>query len=434
MPETITPASSKKVNDSLPNWFLEARDKAVADYASLPFPTRKDESWRFGTLKHAVIDDILERHSVSEEVAADLLTRSAELENIAGRMIFANDELIADPILEEGLEEKGVICLPLYQALLKHGDLVKEYFFKSDVRLGGEKYAALHFSRVTNGLFLYVPKGVVIDKPIEVYHWMSGDVFTYPHTLIVADENSNVEVIDYFESANETDAGLCISMNTLLAAKGSTLRYIACQDANFKSRHYGIGTTRVDRDAKVKSLLVNFGSAWGRNESLSHLHGENANSEMLSVTIDNEGQELDSRTLQLHEAPHTYSDLLYKNALFDTARSIFAGLIYVEEGAHFTDAYQKCRNLLLSDEAEANSMPGLEINADQVKCSHGSTSGPISKEELFYLESRGIDELKARELITFGFLNEAIERIGDEDIRSMLAEKVLAKLTATSKG
>ena len=434
MPETLSPPEPNQVRRDLPDWFLEAQRKASESFENLPFPTRNDEAWRFGTLKHAVVDEVAKGEIVGEDVAADLLVRSSELEEFSGRFIFANDELIADPVIKDELRGKGVVCMPLRDALIEHGDLVKEYFFQTDVRLGGEKFAALHLSHLTNGLFVYVPDGIDIPKPIEAYHWTSGPVFTFPHTLVVTGRGANVEVIDYFESANGTDSGFSVAMNTLIAGEGSRLRYITCQDANFESRHYGIGTTRVARDATVKSLLANFGSQWGRNESLCHLHGENGNSEMLSVTIDNDGQELDSRTLQLHEAPHTYSDLLYKNALFDTARSIFSGLIFVEEGAHFTDAYQKCRNLLLSDHAEANSMPGLEINADQVKCSHGSTSGPISGEELFYLESRGIDELKARELITFGFLNEAIERIGDEAIRAMLAEKVLLKLAETSEG
>ena len=133
---------------------------------------------------------------------------------------------------------------------------------------------------------------------------------------------------------------------------------------------------------------------------------------------------MDQRTLQLHEQPHTTSDLLYKNALYDQARTIFAGLIMVGDDAHFTDAYQTCRNLLLSDECEANAMPGLEINADQVKCSHGSTSGPITDEELFYLKARGINDKMARQLVTFGFVNEAISRLQHPALEEVIEGKI----------
>jgi Fe-S cluster assembly protein SufD len=166
----------------------------------------------------------------------------------------------------------------------------------------------------------------------------------------------------------------------------------------------------VEKQGSVTTLLLNVGAHAVRNENTSHLIGEGADSRMFSASLLDDGREVDQRTLQNHACPRTTSDLLYKNILSGKARSVFSGLIQVAEGSHFTDAYQKCRNLLLSDEAEANSMPGLEINADQVKCSHGSTTGRIEKEELFYLRSRGIPEAPARRLIACGFGKEAVSR------------------------
>jgi Fe-S cluster assembly protein SufD len=149
---------------------------------------------------------------------------------------------------------------------------------------------------------------------------------------------------------------------------------------------------------------------------------------MLSVSAVEDSQVVDQRTLQIHEVPATASDLLYKNALNDTARTIFTGLIRVDEGAHQTDAYQKVRNLLLSDEAEANSAPGLEIEADDVRCTHGATSGTLEGEELFYFESRGIPRKQAQQLITFGFLNEVVERLPHSGIQEKLRNCLHAKL------
>ena len=151
---------------------------------------------------------------------------------------------------------------------------------------------------------------------------------------------------------------------------------------------------------------------------------------MFSANLANSKEEYDQRTLQLHEAQYTTSDLLYKNSLYDQARTIFSGLIQVGENAHHTDSYQTCRNMLGSDEAEANAMPGLEIDADQVKCSHGSTSGQISDEEIFYLKARGIPAERARRMISFGFLNEVIQRLAGDGVKEFIGERVEAKFRA----
>src|SRR5947209_16094274 len=188
-----------------------------------------------------------------------------------------------------------------------------------------------------------------------------------------------------------------------------------------------MNTTTVDQDASALSLNLHLGAKYSRFESLSRLAGEGARSDLLAVSVANGSQEFDARTLQDHICPHTTSDLLYKNALTDRARNIFGGLIRVEPHAHFTDAYQKVRNLLLSDDAEANSMPGLEILADNVKCSHGATSGQIDADEMFYLQARGIPPGIARQLLVSGFLNEVIERIEErvlgDHLRKLIEEK-----------
>ena len=148
---------------------------------------------------------------------------------------------------------------------------------------------------------------------------------------------------------------------------------------------------------------------------------------MLSLNIPAGEQKFDQRTFQHHAAPHTFSDLLYKNTLYDKSKTVFSGLITVDPGAHFTDAYQTCRNLLMDDTTEINSMPGLQISADQVKCSHGSTASAISDEEIFYLQARGIHPKKARQLIARGFCVEVIERIGNEALEALVLSYVDAK-------
>jgi len=261
-----------------------------------------------------------------------------------------------------------------------------------------------------------------------VFHWLAGEGnSTFPHTLLIAEENSKVTLVDYFMGAEPDAAGLAVGFNDLYVGAGAQLNYVCMQNWSRKTLAFQINNTLVGRNASAKSLNVNLGGRYARTESASRLTGEGGRSDMLAVTVGDGNQEFDQRTFQDHISPGAYSDLLYKNALDDASRTVFAGMIKVEKGAHRTDAYQKVRNLLLSDEAEANSMPGLEIGADEVRCSHGATSGQIEAEELFYLLARGISKRVAQRLIVHGFLQEAIDKIGNSAIASKLGEMVAAK-------
>jgi Fe-S cluster assembly protein SufD len=238
---------------------------------------------------------------------------------------------------------------------------------------------------------------------------------------------AKVTVVEHFRSMNENTRGFACGVNDLIAGRGANVKYVCAQEWNHNVVALQINATTVERDASAISLNLHLGGAYSRFESLSRLMGEGARSDLLAVAVALGQQEFDARTLQDHAHPHTTSDLLYKNALSDRARTTFGGLIRVEPHAHFTDAYQKVRNLLLSDDAEANSMPGLEILADNVKCSHGATSGQIDEEEMFYLLSRGIPKGRAQQLIVVGFLNEVIVRLNDkvigEHLRGLIAKK-----------
>lgn len=390
------------ITTTIPAWFEKIQQSAQAEYESLPMPSRREETWRFGNLKQ------LDFEGFTPEDDSDIAYSIPEL-------------------------PEGVICLPFEQALQQHGELVKEYFMKRETKLGSAKFAALHKANVKSGLFVFVPDGVRVEKPIEVSHVLSGNNKTaFPHTLIITGKNAEVSVLDRFSSANEDDAGLCIAVNDLIAGAGSKLSYCAIQELNLSSRMIQVNATQLGRDAHAVGFTLNTGAQWARNEAISHLEGEGAHSDMLSCSIPSGTQQYDQRTYQHHAAPHTNSDLLYKNTLYGTSRTVFSGLILVDEGAHYTDAYQTCRNLMMEDTVEANSMPGLEINADQVKCSHGSTSASISDEEIFYLRARGIPPRKARRLIAHGFSIEAVERMRNQRLEELVIEAIDRKFTSIS--
>lgn len=361
---------------------------------------------------------------------AGIISRSSGLAKPAAKFVFLNDEVIFN---ESALPE-SVICLPLAEALEKHSELVEAHFMKQETRLGSAKYAALHEASVTNGLFIHVPDNVEIEGAIEAHHWASGETTAFPHTLIVTGKSSKVRVIDIFRSTDDVTPGLVIAFNDLCAGQNSALDYIAIQELNDVSRIISINETSTARDARAKGFILNTGASWARNESLSRLEGPGAHSDMLSVSIPDCEQEYDQRTFQHHVSEGAYSDLLYKNTLYGHSKTVFSGLIFVDENAHHTDAYQTCRNLLMTDDCEANSMPGLEINADQVKCSHGSTSSQIADEEIFYLQARGIDPVRARQLIARGFSVEVVERLGNEEAEELVLGFIDAKFARIATG
>src|SRR5438105_9430228 len=365
-----------------PAWFRQQREQGWQKFSLLPKPTRKDQPWRFSNVDVLDLVSYQLGNPPSDYDRAEILEQSFALDRKSGRLIFANDHFLERDALPEPLRKSGVIFQPLERALIEHEELVHRYFMTQPATLGSAKFAALHRAHVRAGTFVYIPRGIELELPIEIFHWLADEKATvFPHLLLVADEMSKVTVIEHFRSLEKIRPGFACGVNDLIAGRGATVKYVCTQRWNENVVALQINATTVERDASAMSLNLNLGGSYSRFESLSRLVGEGARSDLLAVAVAHPKQEFDARTLQDHRSPHTTSDLLYKNALSDRSRTIFGGLIRVEPHAHFTDAYQKVRNLLLSDDAEANSMPGLEILADNVKCSHGATSGQVDEEE-----------------------------------------------------
>jgi Fe-S cluster assembly protein SufD len=427
-PRAILSAPFEARSVEMPAWFSDQQRAAWTKFESLPYPARKDQAWRFSTVTALDLSPYNFGAPLSQDERNEVLENSVGLEKVAGRLIFADDHLLRRDPLPQKLLSAGVVLKPLGRALVEHEDLFRRHFMAQPAALGSAKFAALHEAFVTSGTFVYVPKGVEVEVPIEIFHWLHGEnAAVFPHTLLIADELAKVTVIEHFRSAHPDRAGFACGVNDLVVGHGAKLNYVCTQNWNDKALALQINSTSVARDASALSLNVNLGGAYSRFESLSRLAGEGARSDMLAVSVATGAQEFDARTLQDHLSPHTTSDLLYKNALNDRARNTFGGLIRVEPHAHFTDAYQTVRNLLLSDDAEANSMPGLEILADNVKCSHGATSGQLSENEMFYLLSRGIPAPVAKQLLVSGFLNEVVDRLDHPAISALVHGMIEAK-------
>lgn len=411
---------------SAPQWLAERKRTAWEQFQSLPMPVRSDEKWRFTNLQKLTLKgfDVAPQEAASAELKQQALQEAALVKEVAGSLTFVNGELVGQADISAELKAKGVLWLPLAEAIVQHPELVQKYLFTETSLLGGEKFRALHQALVHAGSFLFVPKGVVIDAPFIVSHFTHGKGrMIFPHTLILAEDNAQVHYLDLYASLDNEPA-FAIGEGAVYAARGAHIERQFVQDLNPASQCIQFEAAVAERDSRIKETAINLGCQYARGESHMRLVGEGSDVHMYSLAVGRKDQEFDQRTLQIHEAAHATSDLLYKNALREKSRTIFSGLIKVEKDAQQTDAYQTNRNLLLSNEAEANSLPGLEIEANDVKCSHGATTAQIDPAELFYLYSRGIDKPTAYELLVFGFFEEVLTKIEHEELRESIRERV----------
>ena len=411
----------------LPAWWLDRKRTAYARFAALPLPKRTDEGWRFSHLKGLSLDG----YKLADPINHQQVTKQDLGAPGAGTLLLANHQLVYAEPLAAKFAEQGVIFTTLQEALLKHSDLVRPHLLAQPSKLGSEKFVALHEAFLENGAFVYVPRNVTVDLPLGVFHYASGTgAALFPHTLVVAEENAQVTIADFFRSSTGAGAQFACGGNDLYAGHGAQVTYLAMQDWSRETLSFQFNATVARRDTRVLSINLHAGARQARHESFSQLQAPGAHSEMLALTIAHGTQEFDQRTLQIHQAPNTSSNLLYKNALLDQAKTIFSGLIVVDPDAQKTDAYQSNRNLMLSDEAEANSLPGLEIQANDVRCTHGATSARIDAEQEFYLESRGINPTQAQELLVFGFFEEVLGKIENSQLHDSLAEIIREKFKA----
>jgi Fe-S cluster assembly protein SufD len=286
----------------------------------------------------------------------------------------------------------------------------------------------LHGAFYNDAVFVYVPPGVDVQIPIQVVRTVGSGASTFPHTSIVVDENASLTFVDRFTCGHLDNPALSASVVEVDARRGSTVNYISLQGWSRDVHHFQTQRFTGHRDTTVRSLAVNLGSRFARTQVECVLKGEGSFSEMLGLYFAEADQHFAQRTLQSHNAPHTTSDLLYKGALKEKSRSEYSGLIKVLKDAQGTDAYQANRNLVLSHDALARSIPQLEIEANEVRCTHGATVSPVEEEHLFYLMSRGIDRVTAQKLIVFGFFTDVLDRIRVPEVRAQLSAAIAKKV------
>jgi Fe-S cluster assembly protein SufD len=410
-----------------PEWLVRRRLAAAERLADVSWPTPAEEIWRYSRIDQLDLDRyrpfaIAELGEPGDERAPGGGPWGAEAGEHAG-MIVVHDGRVVHHELDPALEAKGVRACGIATC---EDELVRS-LLGSASGASEDAYTVLHDAFLAGGAFVHIPAGVVVEHPILVLHWCAGDGrASFPHTLVSVDEGAEATVLDRFGSP-QTDH-LVDAVTELLVGDNAHLRYLSIQEQGSRTWHLGLQRAHVGRDATLRTSAVALGGDYARLRSEARLTGQGAESDQLAVYFGDGTQMLDFRTLQDHDAPNTRSDLLFKGAVEDTARSVYSGLVHLRPSAKKANASQTNRNLVLTEGASAESIPNLEIEANDVKCSHASTVGPIDDEQLYYLESRGIPPEEAERLIVLGFFDDVFERLPVGALTRGLRRSVVDKL------
>ncbi len=412
-----------------PAWLRDRRLAAWEAFVRLPLPSPDDEAWRRTDISALDLDAFgVLSHSLQKSAPpAPLLELAGDPAGASGLRLVHNGAQVRARVAPE-LAQAGLIFTSLSEAVRTHPDLVREYL-GTVVRDDENKFRAFHAALWSGGTFLYVPNGLEVDLQLVTATWLdrSGVAFL-PHTLVVAEERSRVTLVEVFGSAAGEGRALVNHAVELIPKAGAQIRYVNLQDWARNLWEFGIVRTAPQRDATVNTLMVAFGAALVKTNVESRLLGQGSTSEMLGVAFGDGTQHYDYHTLQEHAAPHTTSDLLYKGVMKDKARFVFAGLIRAEYGAQKTNAFQLNRNLLLNEGARADSMPKLEIMANDLRCTHGASTSRLNEDQIFYLMSRALPRPVAIRMMVDGFLAEIFDRIPLEMVRARLSRTVERKM------
>ncbi|HSH01291.1 MAG TPA: Fe-S cluster assembly protein SufD [Anaerolineae bacterium] len=411
-----------------PKWMREFRLQAWELYTSLPMPTTTDEAWRRTDLRRLKMDNLGPSINGGATLAdAPAVWNETIKADEASGLLLQVDGVTVQHQLSDELASQGVIFCDMSTAVAEHGELVQKYFMTQAVKTDEGKFAALHGAFWRGGTFFYVPRNVQVKVPVHSALW-SNKGKTFSHTLVVVESGAEAVFIDEYASADSDEMALHNGAIELLVADGGSLVYASMQDFGNNVWQFNHERGRVGRDAKLDWVTSAMGTRLTKAFQTVELDGRGSWARMSGLFFANKHQHFDLDTQQNHNAPDTVSDLLYKGALTDKARSVWQGMIKALPDSQRINGFQANRNLMLAETARADSIPGLEIEADDVACTHAATAGRIDETEIFYLMSRGIPRETAIRMIVDGFFDPLMQRIPLEGVRERIAGRILAKV------
>ena len=386
-----------------PAWLRQQRERAWKTFSALPLPTRRDLDWQ--------------RFDI----------RKLNLDKLAGDPPAVTAQLSAAP-------GQGVIFCDLATALAQHADILQDHLGQLIAPDEPRKFNALQAACWTTGSLLYVPRGVKVERPLEILYPFTGQNVTgFPRTLIVIEPGAEATVVQKFTGGPTPGTNGAPSVHAsgteVFVKDGGRLHYISYQNFNPNVYDFTLKRARVGRDAEIDWVIGMFGASFQRYDIECEMAGEGGTSFMYGVCFAENQQQFGQFTKQHHKAGNTVSDLLFKNVLRDAAVTNYTGLIKVEKNANGTNAYQSNKNLVLSDKVKCDTRPILEIESNKLRCTHGATVGRLNEEQLFYLRARGLPEAQARHTLLEAFLEPVLARIQVPAVYQEFSELIHRKVS-----
>ncbi len=413
-----------------PQWLRESRLAAWELYEDMPMPTLKDEDWRRTDYRHIRWEEADKMVSPNGATFESIPASNREPligDSQGGLLAFVDGKVVHHEIAAE-LTQAGVIFTDLLTACRDYPELVRPNLMTKAVHPGEGKFAALHASLWTHGVFLYVPRGKAVELPLHIVMYNTHDGASLGHILIVLEENSQATALVDYASADGKAQSSYVGATELLVGDAGNLQYVSLQNWNRQTFEFSYQRAQVGRDANLDWIIGTMGGQLVKAYLEIDLVGKGANGRMSGFFFADKDQIFDHDTQQNHNAPLSVSDLLYKGAAKDHARTVWQGMIKSLPKMQKIDGYQASRNLVLSEDARMDGIPGLEIEADDVACSHAATFGTLEEEPIFYLMSRGIERPTAELMVIKGFFDELLQRIPFERVREHLQAAMEAKI------
>ncbi|MEQ8847803.1 Fe-S cluster assembly protein SufD [Botrimarina sp.] len=411
-----------------PEWLTERRRTSWNTFERAAWPARSDEEWMRTDIRLFKLDAFtpsLGRTAAAAAEAQPLLSRGVDL---AGRVVSVNGQA-AESHADEELTRQGVLFGGLADAVAEHPDRLQAIFDRQVVSPAYDRFSMLNDACWTGGVVLHVPKGVRLQRPLHAVSRLCGaGASDLTRTVVVLEEGAEATLLMETASEDRDTPGLHNGAIEIVVGRGAKLRYVNLQNWNNRTWHFAHQRAEVEREGQLQWTIGALGARLAKVNQRVALCGPDAEAQVNGVMFTEGKQHLSYNTHQHHEAPYCRSDLLYKAALQDHSRTVWRGMIKVDEAGQRTDAYQRNDNLMLSTDARADSIPGLEIEADDVRCTHGSTSGRVDDQMIYYAMSRGYTRQEAVRMIVAGFFQQVFDRITIDSVRDALGEAIGARV------
>ncbi|MBI3500528.1 MAG: Fe-S cluster assembly protein SufD [Bacteroidetes bacterium] len=410
-----------------PDWLKEKRKESFEKFLNAGIPTRKNEEYKYTDVRKFFAGTFSAVHNDVHNLALDYIKISVDKNSV--KLVFVNGWLYKDSTLSATLPKGVVVGSMANDGLFLHRALLEKYL-GSSLENNSDAFVALNTALWFDGAFIYLPANIILEKTIEIIHICTGEneLLASPRHLIIAEKNSEAHIIEHSISLNVNKRVIVNSVAEVFAEEDAKLNYYKIQNEN--SSVFQLHNTQVvqKKNSHFDTNTITLDSNWVRNTLNISIEGENCETHLNGLFITLDSQFVDNHTRVYHGKAHCQSNQLYKGILDGKSTGVFNGKIFVERDAQKTNAYQSSKNILLTDDATINTKPELEIYADDVKCSHGSSTGKIDEDALFYLRSRGLGEASARRLLLNAFANDILNTIQIESLKNYLEELVNSKL------